>query len=141
MGIKAYYREDLALKQLETALRLYFEESDFASVITLAGAADTIFGNLLTSIGKEPSIESLKSAVGAIHLKLYGEAMLPKQIADRANNARNSLKHWDVGQSTIIKFDLKQEAGDMLFRAIDNYWNLKEDLSPAMERFQRESKT
>lgn len=107
---------------------------------TLAGAADAIFGSLLTLVGKEPSIESIKNAVGAIHLKLYGESTPPKLIADRANGARNSLKHLDVGQPTIIKFDLRQEASDMLFRAIDNYWNLKNELSPAMERFQRESK-
>lgn len=38
----------------------------------------------------------------------------------------------------IIKLDLAQEATDMLFRAIDNYWALNESLTPAMEQFQRE---
>ena len=138
MAIRAYYREDLALNQLETALRLFFDGRDFASVITLAGAADEIFGKLLFAEGKESSLETLKVAVVKIHEKLYGEPGDPKQIANRANFAKNSLKHWDVGQPVIIKFDLEQEAKDMLARAIDNYWLLKEDLSPNMERFQRE---
>ena len=139
MPIRADYREVLALTQLETALRLFFEGSDFASVVTLAGAADEIFGKLLSAAGKENSLESLKKAVEALHQRLYGEPGNPTEIASRANRAKNSLKHWDIGQPLIVKLDLEQEARDMLFRAIDNYWMLKETLSPAMERFQRES--
>lgn len=139
MPIRAYYLEDLAFKQLETSLRLYFEGVDFASVVTLAGAADEIFGKLLSATGKESSIESLKKAVAAIHQRLYGEPGNLSEIAKRANRAKNRLKHWDTGQSQIVKLDLEQEAKDMMFWAIDNYWLLKETLSPAMERFQRDS--
>ncbi len=139
MDVRAYYRTDLALSQLETALRLYFEGSDYASVVTLASTADEIFGNLLKSEGRESSLESLKKAVAAIHEKIYGEPIPPSQAADRANRARNSLKHWDPGDPHIVKFDLPQEARDMLYRAIDNYWTLEQKLSPAMERFQRET--
>lgn len=138
MTVRAYYRDDLALAQLEAALRIFFEGSDFASAITLAGAADEIFGKLLSSSGRENSLEVIKKAVAAIHQKLYGETIEPSQIADRANRAKNSIKHWDPQQSLIVKLDLAQEAGDMLCRAIDNYWALKETLTPAMERFQRE---
>lgn len=139
MAIRAYYRDDLALNQLETALRLFFEANDFASVVTLAGAADEIFGKLLIDQGKENSLESFKKAVASIHLSLYGEAVKTTHIADRANRAKNSLKHWDIGQPLIVKLDLEQEAKDMLFRAIDNYWLLKGVLTPAMEKFQREA--
>ena len=139
MSIRADYREDLALRQLETALRLFFEGSDFASVITLAGAADEIFGKLLSAEGKQNSLESLKKSVAKIHQWLYSEPGDPSEIARRANRARNSLKHWDIGQTLIVKLDFEQEAKDMLFRAIDNYWMLKESLSPAMEKFQRET--
>lgn len=138
MTVRAYYRDDLALQQLEVALRLFFEGTDFASVITLAGTADEIFGKLLISEGRENSLEVIKKAVAAIHLKLYGEPIDSSQIAERANRAKNSLKHWDQSQPLIVKLDLAQEASDMLFRAIDNYWALKEELTPAMERFQRE---
>jgi hypothetical protein len=137
MPVRAYYRSDLALAQLETALRLFTEGKDFASVITLAGAADEIFGKFLASSGHENSLEVLKKAVSAIHEKLYGEATAPKHIADRANRAKNNLKHWDDGDPLIIKHDLVEEARDMLNRAIDNYWALEEKLTPAMERFQR----
>jgi hypothetical protein len=138
MPVKAHYREDLARQHLETALSLFEAGNDYGSVVTLAGAADEVFGKFLVAEGKENSLESLKKAVAAIHLKLYGEPTDPKHIADRANRAKNSLKHWDVADERLVKFDLKQEAIDMLSRAIDNYWTLKEDLTPAMEKFQRE---
>jgi len=137
--IRAHYREDLALVQLETALQLYFDGRDFASVITLAGTADEIFGKLLGASGRESSLASLTKAVMAIHQKLYGEAIAPREVADRANRARNNLKHWDVGDDLIVKLDLPEEARDMLNRAIDNYWTLKQNLTPSMERFQREN--
>ena len=139
MPIRAHYRDDLALAQLETALQLYFDGRDFASVITLAGAADEIFGKLLTASGRESSLASLTKAVTAIHQKLYGEAIASGEVVDRANRARNNLKHWDVGDDLIVKLDLPEEARDMLNRAIDNYWTLKQDLTPSMERFQREN--
>jgi len=136
--VRAHYREDLALAQLQTALHLYFDGKDRGSVITLAGAADEIFGKLLVAAGRESSLKSLVAAVAEIQEKLFGEAVQPKHIADRANAARNSLKHWNTGDTEIVQFDLEVEARDMLNRAIDNYWMLKQKLTPEMERFQRE---
>ena len=138
MPVRAYYREDLALAQLQTALQLYFDSKERGSVITLAGAADEIFGKLLAAAGRDSSLKSLITAVAEIQEKLFGEAVEPKQIADRANAARNSLKHWNIGDTEIVQFDLETEARDMLNRAIDNYWMLKQKLTPEMERFQRE---
>lgn len=137
MSVRAHYRIDLALSQLETALRLFEEGREYASAITLAGAADEVFGKFLAATGRETSLESLKRAVGEIHMNLYGEVTPPKQIADRANRAKNSLKHWDHGDPEIVKLDLQVEARDLLHRAIDNYWALETKLSPAMEAFQR----
>ena len=42
-----------------------------------------------------------------------------------------------MGDPEIVKFDLAEEARDMLNRAIDNYWVLKEMLTQSMEAFQR----
>jgi hypothetical protein len=139
VAIRAYYRRDLALKQLETALELYFSNGDRGSVVTLAGAADEVFGKYLERSERKSSFNTLVAAVIEIRERLFGEALSPEEvkgIADRANSARNSLKH--IGQTDIVKFDLEAEARDMLFRAIDNYWSLEQKLTPAMERFQRE---
>jgi hypothetical protein len=128
----------MALNQLETALYLYFERRDYYSAITLSGAADEIFGQLLKSQGQEPRLESIKRSVSAIFQRLRGRPLDPARVAERANFARNALKHWNEGQPLQVDFDAVEEAKDMLERAISNYWALEGELSPAMERFQGE---
>jgi hypothetical protein len=137
MAIQRHDRKEMALSQLESGLRLYFDR-EYYSAITLGGAADEIFGQLLRVQGKEPSIESIKRAVAEIFEQTTGRALDPKRVAHRANHARNSLKHWNDGDELVVEFDALEEARDMLDRAISNYWQLQSQLSPAMERFQRE---
>ena len=138
MPVEQHGRREMALQQLETALAIYFERRDYYSVITLAGAADEIFGQLLQASGEEPRLESIKKSVVAIFERLNGRSLNPLWVAERANLARNALKHWNEGKPLIVKFDAVQEAKDMLTRAIANYWALEEMLSPAMQRFQNE---
>lgn len=138
MPIEKHNRLDMAKRQLETALGLYFDGTDLYSTITLAGAADEIFGQVLRASGKEPRLEEIAKSVAAIHKKLYGDELAPKTVAERANHARNALKHWSSNQPIEVTFDLIEEAKDMLERGIANYWALYGDLSDPMERFERE---
>jgi hypothetical protein len=124
VSVENHYAENLALTQLETALRLYFEGKDFASVITLAGAADEIFGQLLRASGRPNSLDNITKAIAAISNRLFGEVAVSKETVERANLARNKLKHWNAGESLVVKLDLEEEARDMLNRAIDNYFAL-----------------
>ena len=137
MPTQVYNKKHIALMQLETALRLYFERQDYFSVITLAGVAQEIFGKLLTARGIENSLESTKKAVSAIHQHLFGTPLSASQVADRFNYARNAVKHWSVGQSLTVELDLVEEAKQKLDNAISDYWLLEAQLTPAMERFQR----
>ena len=138
MPEQAYDRKCIALTQLETALRIFFEGHDYFSVITLAGAAEEIFGKMLSKSGKGNSIEELTAGAEAVYRHLFGEEVGAKDFADRANRARNALKHLDVGGEPTFTLDTREEAIDMLNRAIDNYWLLEESLTTAMEKFSRE---
>lgn len=60
MTLMAHDIHCMALKQLETALRLYFEREDYYSVITLAGAAEEVFGSLLLKKLKDALREYFK---------------------------------------------------------------------------------
>lgn len=140
MNERTYESACIALEQLESALRLYSEEKAYFAAITLAGAAEEILGKLAKHQGKENSIESLKKAACMIHEHLYGEKLEPSVIANRANYARNKLKHVNPGVEPIVTLDAEEEAKDMINRAIDNYWLVKEQLSPAMEQFEREQR-
>ncbi len=138
MPVRTHDRAEMALTQLESALRLYREGQDYYSVVTLAGAADEVLGQLLKAQGKVNSLDSWVQAVRAINDHLGGPPIDPASIAARANLARNALKHWSPDQPRMISFDLEEEAADMLNRAIDNYWQYAHSLSDSMARFQRE---
>ena len=135
MTMQSHDRRTTADTQLETALSLYFGGQDYFSVITLAGAADTIFGQILKSEGGVSELDLLKKNVGAIHKWLTGEDCDLSLVANRANMARNALKHWDPNQPITIDFDAEQEAKDMLDRAITNLWRLGGNPSEAATRF------
>lgn len=137
MAEASYDKECIALAQLETALHLFGEDQDHFSVITLAGAADEILGKLVIARGGQSSLDSLTTASAAIYQHLFNEPGDTKGFADRANRARNALKHIDASGAPTVTLDLWQEAVDMLNRAIDNYWTLKTSLTPAMEAFSR----
>ena len=126
----------VALMQLETALRLYSECEDYYSVITLAGASEEVFGKLLKENNPENALDSLKKAGSAVHEALFDEDLAEKEISERANWVRNLLKHWSPGQPKDVEFDAPEEAKDILNRAIDNYYELNGNHTPAMDRFQ-----
>jgi len=138
MTILTHDSRYIAFTQLETALRLYFERHDYFSVITLAGNAEEIFGKILKAKGIVNSLEEMKKIVAAIHQHLYGEMLSEIIVAERANRAKNTIKH-GIGSSPTVTLDAPEEAKNMLNRAIDNYWLLEEWLTPAMERFQHEN--
>ncbi len=142
--LRSYDKKCIALAQLESALRLYGSRDsheDLLSVITLAGAAEEILGKLIERRGKNNALDSLKATTAAVYKYLFpGDVMddkILKRSADRANRARNALKHLDAGGNPTVELDLPQEAVDILTRAIDNYWLLEESLTPAMGEFER----
>ena len=139
MKERNYESECIALEQLECALNMYFEKKYFAAV-TLAGSAEEILGKLAKHQKKENSIDALKKAACQIHKRLYGEEINVKHIADRTNYARNKLKHVNPGVEPMVTINAEEEAVVMLSRAIDNYWLVKEQLSPLMEKFEREQR-
>jgi len=123
--IESHSKTDIALRQLETALRLFDEGQDYYSDVTLAGAADEILGRLLESRGAVSALVSLTKP---------GDE---KTFIERANLARNALKHLNVGGADRVSLDIREEAADMLDRAIANYWACTQSITPAMELFER----
>ena len=101
MTTQSHATRCIALVQLETALRLYFEREDYFSVITLAANAEEIFGKIVTAKGIDNSLETKKKNVDAMHRYLYGSAFPESEIAGRANFAKNAMKH-GIGLDKIL---------------------------------------
>ena len=129
-----YQKREIAIQQLETAIRLFQERKDPFSVITLAAAAEEILGRYVEASGKTNSLQVLRDAALAIQ-QIEGNEN-PISVVDRANYARNNLKHLNLNRPEHCVFiDEWQEAEDMLARATDNYWLLENCFSPLIEDF------
>ena len=123
MDIRKYAKKEIALNQIETALRLFFEKGDLFSVITLAGAAEEILGQLLHR-------ESGAGLPGLFRSVL--EILRP---VDRKGQREGRLQH---ETDAFVHMDPYQEALFLLGRAIDDYQALSGELSAGMARFNKE---
>ena len=139
--LKTMNKMDVAVAQLETALKLYFSNGCRISVTTLAGAAEEILGRYVEIKGEETALSETVRIVCLFHKKRCG--MTPKHapIKAMANFAKNSFKHMDQELDFDITLDIEEEAIDMLNRATDNYWKLTLSLTPLMERYEEFRRT
>lgn len=116
---------DVAKRQIETAIILYFNNLDFVSIYSLSYSAKTV----LEDVSKKQSIETpvdimLKNIKKSKHkefLKIY-------------RDPANFFKHADRDASTLLKFHYK--ITDMiLWEAVSLYYGLVNDLPPLFRVF------
>jgi hypothetical protein len=128
-------KAEVAAHQLERALRLFLDDSDYVCAITLAGACEEILGKLLEKQEKEHSLGSFVDACVAIGKDVHGEEWSPKVFVTIANEFRNGLKHYTDGQPITVP---REAAVEILDRAVANYWQLTSQKTPLMSRFMEE---
>lgn len=116
----------IAQRQLEVAARLYVESADHLAVLTLAGAAEEILGNLLRRAGQEAMIDRIVE----MDRELTGGRDFSVVNAE-VNGARNALKHARDPDEDSVTVE-PGEATAMLARALVNYNRLAGQLSPTM---------
>lgn len=89
----SYSKLSVATEQLDTALRLYLSNSNYFSVITLAGAAEEILGVFLKRHGQPNAFEEdLKSSL-RVYRWLHGEEGSPESMHKTMNRVKNAAKH------------------------------------------------
>lgn len=119
---------EIAKRQLDVAADLYFSGGDPLAVITLAGAAEEILGNLLTR-NKAPNI---MDRLVEMDKELFGGRPFAEVNGD-VNGVRNALKHAKDAREDEIEIDLGA-AMSLLSRAIVNYVALTGDCTPTVSR-------
>jgi len=120
MTEQTYSRLDLAQEQLDVALDLFLENKSYASSITLAGAAEEIFGKELLRQGKTPVLDWKFDQMGVVHQLLHGAPLERKHFVKEENRIRNSLKHFDDKDNPQITVDIEDAACWILVRACEN---------------------
>ena len=120
MSAMTYNRVDLAQEQLEDALVLFLEQKKYASAISLAGAAEEIFGKELIRRGEQNVQDWKFDQMEVFHKLLHGKELEKRKFNEEENRVRNALKHLDEKDSSEITVDLEQAACWMLVRACEN---------------------
>ena len=118
-----------AQRQIQTAIDLYFLHGDLISVMTLAGAAEEICGNVLARDGKKNILSFMADEVEKQGLNLTN-----KDLHNRASALRNALKHAKDPDEDQFQFD-EEAAVLMLVRAVVNYQLLGNPLTSEMTKF------
>jgi hypothetical protein len=135
MSVKPYTPVELAVSQLDTALDLYLAGIDYIAVITLAGAAEEILGHIAKSKTGTNALTNQADILRRLH-EIFEEApMREKDAKYDLNLYKNLAKHADHKQSPVIYMDAKDEAADMLERAIENYKLAVGQPTDKIERF------
>ncbi|MBU5636973.1 hypothetical protein KOM00_09520 [Geomonas sp. Red69] len=123
MNIEKHHKQDIATKQLETALLLFFAQKELFSIITLAGAAEEILGQLLGLRDRGDKESPFRSV-----LELLRPA---KGGARRDVSAAHETELY-------VHMDARHEAEFLLGRAIDDYFALTGELSANMRKYNEE---
>jgi len=120
--LRSHSKFDIAANQLESAIGLFVSDRDKFSAITLAGAADTIFNQLLLDQGKENFTDHTRKLVA----EKTGMLVVRGEHGREINNILriNALKHMDKNDGEHIVMDLDECALGAILKAVVNYIDL-----------------
>ncbi|ACV26038.1 hypothetical protein [Kangiella koreensis] len=118
---------EVAEEQLDWAIRLLLDHNAPAPAITLAGAAEELFGRPLKAEA------AFRIVMETVPKKLH---MDPKTYSQKhLNYTRNWLKHWGDKEDGHADIDLYAEAVTLILRALANYIPNTKALSNEALRF------
>ena len=111
----------------------YFFSNNYTCAVTLAGAADGVFGTLLKASGKQSSFDFLYDW----YKQMFKVKITKKKFScEIANRARNWLKHAE--EDADSQYDILEQDGIlMLMRAVQSYYKLTKMHTEQMVRFKQ----
>ena len=128
---------DIAIEQLESALKIFLSGESYVSALTLAGASEEILGMALRIKGIE---NSLQEQYKRYHDPDFSWLNPPKSWGEFTthgkNKVRNAVKHLSNETDLTFEADIKDEALWMLVRAIGNYDRLGFPPTDLMHQFE-----
>jgi hypothetical protein len=120
--LRSHSKLDIATNQLESAIGLFISDRDKFSAITLAGAADTIFNQLLLDQGKGNFTDHLRKKEAEKTCILLTRGKYGKEINDLLRI--NAVKHMDKNDDDYVEMDLDECALATISKAVTNYIDL-----------------
>lgn len=107
-----------ALEQLNDAVELFLDKQSYASAVTLAGAAEEVFGKALEHQGQENVLTWQWDMARKMAALFDTERKNKKNFTDEQNLVRNYLKHFIPKDEPT--YELEDAATNMIIRAQEN---------------------
>lgn len=132
------HKLEIAVHQLDRAIKLFLDEKDYICSITLCGAAEEMLGKELQRSGEASASDSLAKSLQEKH----ANDLTVKYIRDKhLNEARNAIKHFNLQEESAFETDWESQAIQMLARACSNIIKVEVDPTEQFHRFIAWSKT
>lgn len=119
MTNNTYTKEEIASKQLETAIILFLSGRDLSSVITLSGAA----GNILEQLVRFKGEEAFVDYACRVHDALVGYTPPRKKYKHHIDKRLGVIthKHMSETDSEYTEIDLEKSAVHSITKALADY--------------------
>ena len=118
-------KQCIAEEQLRCAMDLFLDGGVYSCIITLAGAAEEIFGKMLVMRGKQHALEKASEDIRKLHVELWGESVDSKHIYCALNRTKNEMKHLCLTNKPMSgSKEISMATIQILKRALTNYQEL-----------------
>jgi hypothetical protein len=128
-----YKKLDIAARQLETAVSMFFKGQDRFSVITLAGAASGILTQLVINAGKQPFVDYARLYHNELFASTPSRQKYNRHINDRFGI--NALKHHAAADTSTVEVAEDDAAESAITRAMVDYIELRGQREPFVVSF------
>jgi hypothetical protein len=132
MTSRVVAKTEIACEYLSRAIELYLRGDSFASALHLAGAAEELFAVLVRAIpdakgaAGKATLDQMKELIVAVSKP--GTSQEAREIEDwahrRMTDPKNSVKHMYGLRDVGVTLDIREEAYDVIDRAISTYIQL-----------------
>ena len=132
-------KSELAFSQLNVAIGLFAGSKEYPAVITLAGAAEEIYGKLVQQKGGKTALKEISERLCEMHRAAFNEEPNEKDYVNLRNRTKNELKH--IGTGGDLTADLEYEASELLERALHNYREYTGSHHPHLPEFMSKTRS
>lgn len=127
-----FTKQELALHQLDHAIRLLLDDNDAICAITLGGAAEDILGEMVKLQGGVSAHQALIDECVATGRLVHNEEWRAREFHEMFAYYRNELKHYRQGSDITVTAEC---AHPVLDRAIENLRTLGAPESEHVRRY------
>lgn len=127
------HKREIAKSQLETAIVLFLNKTDYSSVITLSGAAGNILMQLVLNEGKRPFVDLGRDIANHYQGELLSRSTYKNRMQKLFGISH--LKHMSETCDEVLELDLEDCAIKSLISTVHDYTTLFGQDEPFIKAF------